>query len=261
MTPDPLARVRFLFYDQRRCDLAERELLKHPELLIDSSEAHAILGRCAFERGKFEQARSCFCRSLELDPHNTQALFELAVLENHRATRTRLKETRSRHLAEAENLAREIIRLNSYNPSHHALLASILTERRRIREALSAVDKALSINPDDLYSLHVKALALLEWNRCREAIEPLNRALETNPQDAWTHIYLFKAKERSSRAEAQRHLETALRLAPNDRSLRNYCLRCRLTGRQRIVDLIYVVICICFILFLVRQMPLNLIGN
>lgn len=44
MNTDPLASIRHLLYEQQRWDLAERELEKHPELLLDNAEANAIRG-------------------------------------------------------------------------------------------------------------------------------------------------------------------------------------------------------------------------
>ncbi len=254
MSPDPLARIRLLFYDQQRWDLAERELRKHPELLVGNAEANAILGKCAYKREDFDEARAHLRRSLEIDPEFTNALCDLAVLEDKLATRATSDENRIGHRTEAERLIREAIRLENNCANYHAILASILVDKGQIRDALIAIEQALSINPDHVYSLQIKAMALLEWNMYREAVEPLTRALQIDPQEPWTHIYFFRAKDGRQTSEAHRHLERALELAPDDRVIREYCLRFHMSRLERIGVWIYVVLCISFLLYLALKM-------
>jgi tetratricopeptide (TPR) repeat protein len=234
MNPDALARIRFLFYDQNRWDLAERELQKHPELLVDNAEAHAIMGRCAINRESFPEARSYLRTSLEINPEFSNALYYLAVLEFLVSLRQRCKDDEQWHLHKAEKWIRDAIRLRNDAAEYHAELACILINRGRFRKALAAAETAVSISPDDAYCLRTKGRALIDCNRHREAIDVLNKSLRLDPQAGCTHLYLYLAKPGWFGLRGRHHLQIALQLAPNDRELREYCLS---NGRIRLPSL------------------------
>jgi tetratricopeptide (TPR) repeat protein len=257
MNPDPFARVRFLFYDQNRWDLAERELQKHPELLIDRAEANAILGHILLGRDKFDEARAFLRRALEIDSRFANAYFTLAVLEKEIWTRCKRRHDRAHYIIAAEEMARQAIRLDNESAHYRALLATILIEAGKIQDALTIIEEALSLNPDHVNSLQVKARALIDGKRRRDAIGPLHRALEIDPQNAMTHVYLYRAKIRISVKEAQQHLERALELAPNDRGIRNYCLSRHRTRLQRNAVTLYLVFLICYAVVIVVHSALK----
>ena len=233
MSTDHFARIRVLFHDQRRYDLAERELKEHPKLLVGNAEAHMMLGVCAFERKEFGEARLHLKKALEIDPEYANAFYWLAVA--------------AKSLSEKEDLAREAIRLRTAVPEYHALLAHVLFDRNRIKSALLEIDKALSIDPDNGYSLRIKASILIHRNKKSEAIVALDRALLLNPLDAQTHVLLHLAKARSSPRDAERHLKMALQLAPDDPDIVEHCLAVRARRAEVARKWLTVKICICIV--------------
>ena len=228
MIADRLARIRVLFHGQRRYDLAERALREHPELLVDNAEAHAMLGACACKRKNFEEARSHLRKALEIDPEYADAFYWLAD-----ATES---------LSEKEALVREAIRLRSDAAEYHAFLAQVLLSRNKSSKALLEIEKALSIDPNNIYCLHVKAEILIHCKKKSEAIVALNRALLINPLDAHTHVLLYSAKARTLPRDAEQHLKTAMQLAPNNLGDMKYCLAVR-ARRAEVATIWFIVKC------------------
>ena len=59
----------------------------------------------------------------------------------------------------------------------------ILGNMNRFEEALSALDKAVKIKPDDHEAWHNKGFVLSNLNRHKEAIDAFNNAINSRPDD------------------------------------------------------------------------------
>ena len=111
--------------------------------------------------------------SLEIAPNNPEALAW--------AAHTSLSLNR---FLEAEGLARRFVQVLPDNPRAHYLLGEALHRLGSIRDALSSVDRALELKPDDTDSLVLKARLLKSWQLNALAIEFYRKALAVRPVPA-----------------------------------------------------------------------------
>ncbi|HWD41348.1 MAG TPA: sulfotransferase [Fimbriimonas sp.] len=136
----------------------------------DHPEATLAKGMIVLAQGDQNQALRWFESSLQADPSNTEALAWAAFvnLNLHR-------------FAEGEQLARRMTLADPRNPRGFYLLGSALRALDRIEEALKAVDQALSLTPEDVDSLVLKARLLRKWQMPGLATELYRRALSIRP--------------------------------------------------------------------------------
>jgi tetratricopeptide (TPR) repeat protein len=111
----------------------------------DYAPAQNCLGTIYFESGMIESARKCFKGAVTLDP---------AYADGHNNLANSL--TKLGNLAEAHQNYDIALKISPENPNYWANKAATYQAENKINDALSAVEKALNIQPD-----HVDAT----WNR------------------------------------------------------------------------------------------------
>jgi Flp pilus assembly protein TadD len=197
-------RARLLLFQQRRYDLAERELRETLRMQPDHAVAHAMLGHCLTLRGAHPEALACLAEALRLAPdmpycHST-----------HGWTLRQL-----RRLPEAEVALKEALRLDPYEPYHFDELSTIYRLQGRPAEAVRVARQGLERNPEDVGCLNSCAVALGHLGHLREAEAMIQRALARAPEDPRTRcnvgwILLWRRQAQEAAAEFQE----ALRLDP-----------------------------------------------
>ncbi|NWG20191.1 MAG: tetratricopeptide repeat protein, partial [Chloroflexi bacterium] len=123
---------------------------------------------------------------------------------------------------------RQIITLAPDNPEAHYQLADALATLARYDEALTAIDAALRLLPDNTDVLVLKASIQYDADDVSQALETIEHALEIEPQNVDALRSKAEMLRLQGRAkEALRLFERALRVAPDDNatlSLKGYAL-------------------------------------
>ena len=97
----------------------------------------------------------------------------------------------------------------------HYNLATALSKRGELREAIKHYREALRINPTSVDAHNNLGTALSKRGKLREAIKHYQEALRINPADAEAHYNLANAlSKRAELLEATKHYREALRINP-----------------------------------------------
>lgn len=182
-----------------------------------SVEAHHDRAAALLELGRKEEARAAFTRALALDPDDPETLAGAADLYiNHLPVSNDHTET---GLEYARRGARRIKRGRDRElAARLALLAGqALNDLGRSREALTALDAALPLAPEDLRIRYERGVALFEMCHFDEARRSFAEVIERNPTDAWAQHQLGLVLERLGDGVAsERALTRAHTLAPSE---------------------------------------------
>ncbi len=202
----------------------------------DDKRVLLLRGRVALRRASFDEAEQRFARALRVDAHYVDARLALAILLSRRG-RARdayadLREVLARRPNDLEALA-ELAQL--YNRIGHAreaapIIRRILRQNPRSAdawvdlslaleddsEALDAIDRALSLSPEDARALRQRCL-LLSRNRGVGAIAACNRAIRALADDPELFLARAQVQARERRhSAALADADRAVELAPFD---------------------------------------------
>lgn len=127
--------------------------------------------------------------------------------------------------SQAEDYFKNAIRLQEWQPAYHANLAIALKEQRHWEAAELAINKALKLHPDYDFAHNVKA-QILKKSKPEQAKDNINEAIRISPENDYHHKTKGRhAFEEKDYIQAAFHYQQAVRLDPNDVSVRNEFLR------------------------------------
>lgn len=155
----------------KQFDEALTVLQQAAEKFPDKPEAHYFTGMAAREKQNFQVAEAAFRRALELRPDDVDTLAQLGFVVGERG-----------NTAEAETFLRRALELDAQHFFAAYDLAGLLIKTQRAEQALTLLQTAAKVRPDDpnvYYQLH---LAYTQLNRPQEAEQALaqSKQLETN---------------------------------------------------------------------------------
>jgi Tfp pilus assembly protein PilF len=178
-------------YDQRKYAEAVEEfegyVLRNP----DNAFGHYMLGLSAWKSGDLKVARRALERSLEIDSANVKTLLNLG--------RVFLDEGNA---VEAEPRIRAAVALDPESGEVHRMLARVQSALGQRDSAEASYLVALSIDPNDSWSMNNLGLLLIEQERYEDALMPLARAVELRPGAPAFANNLGLALERTGRPGA-----------------------------------------------------------
>jgi tetratricopeptide (TPR) repeat protein len=182
----------------------------------DSVEAHHGRAVALAQLARLGESRDAITRALALDPDDPDTLAVAAdMYVNRLGPATQYTEI---GLAYAERAAQKVKRRE-----HPDLLARIallegqaLNDLGRSREAVTRIDLALQLRPDDLEARYERAVADFELCLFDRARQGFQWVLVRDPDHAYAHYYLALVLERTNEAAAAPHFARARRLRPRD---------------------------------------------
>ncbi len=258
-----LERAIILFYQQKRFDLAERELREELAENPHLAQARIMLGRCLAERGEISAALIEVKEGIALAPEWSYAHLELG--------RTLINANR---LAEVEAPLRQALRLAPEDVDVLANLAWALYNLKRYQEAADIAAEGLRIDPEHHACLVQRAYALFFQAKLNDVEPVLSFLLSRYPESQHGHalagwICLIKARQQAAKKfffkewrtarqpehqQALEHFQSSLRLRPGDNWSQNglrliLLLRSALKSRLLALGLT--------VLFMVLYLPLN----
>ena len=200
---EPLLRARLLI-EQRRWELAERELRRTLAETSDDSEAHRLLAICLAEREQFDDAEEEARLAITLAPDQAATHLALASVLHDR-----------HRYPEAAVATAETLRLDPYNVTAFGLQADLALIAKNWQQALDSAMQGLVIDPDDITCNNMRAIALVKLGRRSEAGRTIDAALARNPDDAVTHANQgWTLLQAGDSRKALEHFRESLRLDP-----------------------------------------------
>lgn len=163
-----------------------------------SAKNHFKLGRFYSKLGLYEEAKSCFIKSENLDHRNAYHLFAVGdalvmideykegfrILRNAGELWDRMIEGSLRIAYRVEGNYNNLSRVIPDNEIGHFKLGIFLFGDGMLEEAVAEFEKALSLGPKNITTYRNLARAYLRLNRADEAIKLWQKGIEKNPQNA-----------------------------------------------------------------------------
>ncbi len=209
----------------------KREYAK-AEPLLEQVAAHEhryadvfnMLGVLAHERGDFEHSEKCFERAIELNPHYTEALLNLAVTYNEQA-----KYEAANNVYRQARSGRDLC-YDGVDPfikgkiaNMHAELAQAYDDAGMQDQAVHELEKAIALCPT-FADLHTRLGTLLRnMGNLRRAKEQYEIACEVNPRYVPGHLMLGLALVALNDLDgAAQSWRTVLRVDPDHKLAKMY---------------------------------------
>jgi adenylate cyclase len=135
------------------------------------------------------KAGEMFEKAIALDPNYAAAYIGLGKVEFEKAI-FGWTEFSEKSLSRARELAQKALSLDDSNAAAHHLLARIFAARAQYELALSELERALELNPNDADSYEARGWIMLWSGRTDEAIDSLKFALRlgSNPKNTLLHL-------------------------------------------------------------------------
>lgn len=158
-------------YGRREYAEAAQEFEGYVERHPDNAFGHYMLGLSAWKSGDLDRARAALERSLALDSTNVKTLLNIGrVLMDQGLP------------GEAEVRVRMAMALDGESGEVHRMLARVQAALAQRDSAEASYLAALSIDPNDSWSMNNLGLLLIEQGRYADALMPLARAVELRPE-------------------------------------------------------------------------------
>lgn len=194
----------YLLYDQRRYELAEKEVGQ--ALLSEPNDARslALLALCLLEQEKLTEATERAQEAVGNAPDESFSHYTLARVWIER-----------NYLDRAEPEIQAALAIDPHFPHYHVTLGLIHFRRSAWPLALAAAEAALALKPDHADAVSLRTEALRKLGRKDAAREHLHEQLARDPDDPYTHVGLgWNYLEKGNRDKAMEHFREALRLDP-----------------------------------------------
>jgi Tfp pilus assembly protein PilF len=158
-------------YSKRKFAEAEQSFGVYVERHPKNSYGFYMLGLSAWKNGNLDRAKEAFEQSLMLDSTNVKTLLNLG--------RVLLEQGKG---GDALTRIESAVALDSGSAEVHRMKARVQTALGRRDSAEASYRLALSIDPNDSWSMNNLGLLLIDEGRYDEALPPLARAVELRPE-------------------------------------------------------------------------------
>ncbi|MEQ9412035.1 MAG: tetratricopeptide repeat protein [Fuerstiella sp.] len=187
-------------------DVAAAAQLYAEVLTHDPSNADAwhLFGLVDYAQGDHEQAESAIRRAIGLKPREVEFKANLAaILVNQKRSE------------EAEDLCRQVLRINDAHPGALAHLGTALRQQKKLQQCLSTCQQAVAVRADATALCNL-ATVLADLGRIHEARDALLQARQLDPNRPQVHINLGTIlRELGDVDEALRSFAAAEQLVPS----------------------------------------------
>lgn len=210
-TPEAVAKAALMLGKLKRVDEG-RELLKRIEPESEAERVAIIQAEAQMlrEAGRLHEAFEALDRGLKSIPGQIDLLYDRAML--------------AEGLNKIDAMERDLRQIIKLKPDHahayNALGYALAEHTNRVAEAVSVLEKALKLLPNDPFIMDSMGWALLKSGRKTEALSYLRRAFKLMP-DAEVALHLGEALwQTGAREEARQIWEGSLKTNPDNTRLR-----------------------------------------
>lgn len=173
--------------------------------------AYNNLGFDLSAKGRFEEAKENYAKSLAINPQYPDALNNMGYAL-----------AGEKQYAQAIPLYLAALKVSPNQPEIHNNLGNALSELGKINEAIEQYQLVLGQNPDHVDAHNNLGIALAMQGKLAQAIEQFRAAIRLQPNYASAHSNLGNALAGSGQIpEATREYEESLRLNPKDPQAHN----------------------------------------
>ena len=162
---------------------------KSPEAVDLVMRGWAVMNRPSTKNTLIE-ARGSFEQALSVDPHNIDALAQIATILVFEVANCYYENGRAERLARADARLAEVL---ATDPNHIAALrarATLLRTRGSLREAITAAAAAIACNPGEPRAYNEMGLSWLYLGELEQAIECFRKAERIAPRDPSRWVWL-----------------------------------------------------------------------
>ncbi len=201
-----------------RADEAVEEWMEAKRLDPDDHLIYLNLGSHYLERRDFGKARENFVRAVELNEQCAPAITGLGIIAYHEQDTDR-----------AETYFERAIETDPGFDDAYARLGTLMLERGDYERSEELFRTACEQNRRNASAfLGLAKVIAMDDERVSEAIDAYKRALSLSPNNAPAHVDLGNLYlKNGDRMSAMGEFDTALRLDPNNQTLRNFIGRMR----------------------------------
>ena len=194
----------YLLYEQRRYELAEKEIGQALVSQPNDARSLALLALCLLEQQKYTEATQRAQEAVGNAPDESFSHHTLARVWYER-----------NYLDEAEQETQAALAIDPHVPGYYVTQGLIHYRRSKWPLALAAAEAALALDPDNAGAVNLRAEALRKLGRKDAARDHLHEQLARDPDDPYTHASLgWSYLEKGNRDKAMEHFREALRLDP-----------------------------------------------
>ncbi len=194
-----------LLFEQRRYDIAIRELQQGLAIDPDNASYHRLLALCFSQQKQDDSAIAEIDQAIHLDPNHSGGHYIKAGILRDQG---KLKAARSA-IAEA-------LRLDPEDTDSYARLAAIQYEQNQTKEALSTADQGLQLDAEHLGCMNLRVLALTQLGQLPQAEAEVQAVLAAAPENHFAHaVQGWLSLYQSRIPAALESFRTALRLQPD----------------------------------------------
>jgi len=136
------------------------------------------------------QARALFEQALSLDPHNLEALAQIATILVFEVANGCYDDGRAERLARADALLAEVLAKDPNSIAALRARATLLRTRGSLREAISAAAAAITCNPGEPRAYNEMGLSWLYLGELEEAIQGFGKASRIAPRDPSSWVWM-----------------------------------------------------------------------
>jgi tetratricopeptide (TPR) repeat protein len=165
----PVQNMAMCYLNANDLEEAKVWIDKSFELKADFAPNYNKKGFYHLLKGDLGEAKQLFLRSLELDPNNWDAQYNLGLVYY-----------KEKNYKKAEQAYLKIVDQKSDANLFYNLALTYL-KMEKYGETVSFAEKALEANPRDYYSFYLMGIALEEQGKTEEAIEAYKNNLNVNP--------------------------------------------------------------------------------
>jgi adenylate cyclase len=179
-------KIKLTTEEQARLKSAPTSNLEAYDYYLRGREA----GDRAFLEGRkeaSEQARQMYEKAIELDPRYAAAYARLG-LTHWRAFFFRWAQGPAQSLRRALESAQRAVALDDALPQAHSLLGFVYLYQRQHELALTEIERALVLNPNDALNYQTLGTALVFAGRFDEGVRSFEQALRLDPQSPTLYL-------------------------------------------------------------------------
>jgi Flp pilus assembly protein TadD len=197
--------------DRGRFDRAAEEFVAAQRLNADRPEARTTLGNFYARRGRRDDAEVEYRAALRLSPQFTGAAVNLADLYRQTGREE-----------DGEKVLREAVNASPGDGGLHHALGLGLVRLKRLDEALAELRRAAELDNHNARYAYIYGVALHSAGRQQDAITYLKDSLIGHPEnrDIIVAIASF-SRDAGDTAVALQYAELAIKIAPDDPTIRN----------------------------------------
>ena len=136
------------------------------------------------------EARGLFEQALSVDPHNIDALAQIATILVFEVANCYYEDGRAERLARADALLAEVLATDSNHIAALRARATLLRTRGSLREAITAAEAAIACNPGEPRAYNEMGLSWLYLGELEQAIECFRKAGRIAPRDPSRWVWM-----------------------------------------------------------------------